>query len=295
MADGERLRAAKPPLHRNVFVRNPVVPFIPPSPAVRAHLAALDPVVVVGRGHSGTRVVAWMTHYLGIDLGTDDRLAPSGDPVDRSLRHHLRIVAERAVRQGPTDPPDRWATIRFQRALAGHLERRPQGAEPGRWGWKFPESYLTGPAIDATFPTARFVHLVRDGRDLAFKRHLTDVAEHRLARRILRTVDQMDAPHHLQAATSWAFQVERFMAFARGLPSDRLLTIRYEELVVEPGRQLERLATFLDTPITDAADRYASTVVSSNDLASHRTADPTALAEVEALIGETLALAGYGD
>jgi hypothetical protein len=294
VADGGPPRAAKPPLHRNVFVRHPVVPFVPVSPAVRARLADLEPVVVVGRGHSGTRVVAWMTHLLGIDLGADERIAPSGDPVDRSLRHHLRIVAERAVERGPSDPPDRLAMIRFQRALAGHLRRRPRGAEPGRWGWKFPESYLTGPAIDATFPSARFVHLVRDGRDLAFKRHLTDVAEHRLARRILRAVDQLDAPHHLQAAASWAFQVERFASFAEGLPSDRLLTIRYEELVVEPGEQLERLATFLDTPITDDADRYATTMVSSRDLASHRTADPTALADVEALIGTTLALAGYG-
>lgn len=286
-------RGAKPPFYKNVVVRHPVLAFMPLPGRERDELAELDPVVIMGRGHSGTRVVAWMVHHLGVDLGVDDERTPSGDPVDRSLRHHLRIVAERSIGNGATEAPGFLETNRFQRAMAGHLRRRGVPVVPLRWGWKFPESYLTGPVIAQTFPGARFIHLVRDGRDLAFKRHLTDIADHRLARRILAREGATTAPHHLQAAKSWAFQVERFVEFAASLPDDRLLTIRYEELVIDPLGSVVRIADFLGVESTTAATRYASMEVSARDVASHRRYDAEQLRAVEEAIGPTLRRFGY--
>jgi len=286
-------RSAKPPFYRNVLVRHPVLPFVPLASREQDRLAKLDPIVVMGRGHSGTRVLAWMVHHLGVDLGLHDDQTPSGDPADRSLRHHLRIVAERSVGHGATEAPDFLATNRFQRALRGHLRRRGAPVVPLRWGWKFPESYLTGPVIARTFPGARYIHLIRDGRDLAFKRHLTDVSEHRLARRILSRSGAPKAPHHIQAATSWAFQVERFVAFADSLHDGQVLTIRYEELVVNPLDAVSQIAEFLRLEPTVAATRYASMEVSTRDVASHSTRDVGQLRDVETTIGSTLRRLGY--
>ena len=42
------------------------------------------------------------------------------------------------------------------------------GWTPGtRWGWKLPETGYMLPIIDQLFPTARYIHLIRDGRDVA--------------------------------------------------------------------------------------------------------------------------------
>ncbi len=292
---GENQRASKPPWFRNVLVRHPVFWFVPPRKEVSSYLSTLEPVVVVGRGHSGTRVVAWMVQYLGIDLDAQMSIGPSGDPVDQSLRHHLRVTAERSIRRQPTASPDLLSRWRIRRALSSHLQRRRIVPLTDNWGWKFPESYLTGPAIVDTFPRARFVHLIRDGRDVAFKRHLTDVTDHRLARRILRESGHLGAPHHLQAAASWASQVERFEAFAATLPAGRVLTIRYEELVTEPEAQLGLLSEFLNLSLTDEAQRYARSSVSQRDLQSHLSQDEFEVREVEALIAETLKRTGYLD
>jgi hypothetical protein len=69
--DRSPLRAAKPPFYRNLFVRHPVNPFTPVGRRDLGALRRLTPCVVMGRGHSGTRVVAWMCDHLGLNMGTD--------------------------------------------------------------------------------------------------------------------------------------------------------------------------------------------------------------------------------
>jgi hypothetical protein len=291
MATGSRPRAAKPPFYRNVFVRHPVNPFLPLSRAERGRLRALEPLVVMGRGHSGTRVLAWICFHLGYDMGSDPVANPSGDPSDRSFRHHQRVVATHSLDVRSVADTRYLDRNRFQRAVRGFHRRLRH--DQRCWGWKFPECYLIGPYVEATFPAARYLHLLRDGRDVAFKRHLTDVAEHRLARAILRRRGVLDAPHHLQAACSWALQVEHFEAFRRTIASERVLTLRYEDLVRRPHEAVERIAAFLGVAVTPACRAYVDGTITAAHAGQHRREDPALVREVEARIGATLAAFGY--
>ena len=291
MTDRPRLRAAKPPFYRNIFVRHPVNPFLPLATPRVEYLRRLEPCVVMGRGHSGTRVVSWICHHLGIEMGADPAAVPSGDPKERSFKHHQRIVATHSLDVRSADAVNFLDLNRFQKAVYGFHRRLGVGA--GAWGWKFPETYLIGPYVARTFPRARYIHLLRDGRDVAFKRHLTDVAEHRLARAILRRRDALTLPHHLQAAASWALQVERFDVFQRTLSPSSVLTLRYEELAQHPIDATERIAAFLGMRVTTAACQYAATEVTAEHAQQFRQQDPERVREIEQLIGPTLRAAGY--
>jgi hypothetical protein len=288
--DRPPLRAAKPPFYRNLFVRHAVNPFTPLGRRTREELGRLEPCVVMGRGHSGTRVVAWMCVHLGLEMGTDAHV-PSGDPADRSFKHHMRVVATRSLDVTSAAATRFLDRNRFQKAAHGFYRRI--GSPAGPWGWKFPETYLIGPYVHETFPRARFIHLVRDGRDIAFKRHLTDVADHRLARAILRRQHALGLPHHLQAALSWALQVERFEAFRATVAAERVLTLRYEALVERPHEAAVTISRFLGVPMTDRCRAYIDAEVTGAHAGTYRREAPDLVHEVEQTIGATLRAHGY--
>jgi Sulfotransferase family len=65
-----------------------------------------------------------------------------------------------------------WAPWRLGRdltnAIAAH--RAPIEDESAPWGWKQPRSIHFLPLLHQRFPDMRFIHVIRDGRDLAFGR-----------------------------------------------------------------------------------------------------------------------------
>lgn len=256
-------------------------------------LAAERPLVIMGRGKSGTRLLAWACQHLGVAMGATERLA-TGDLDDRHFLQTVKRLARRnlGVEALPDVRPG--DLLRFQRQIARVRERLAAGGlPPGGWGWKWPETYLIAPYILATFPHVRFLHLVRDGRDLAFKRHLTDDPRRPLGRALLARLDALDQPHHLQAGRSWAFQVERFHRFAGTLPADQHLQVTYEALCRDPVEEMGRVAGFLGLPLTDACRAYVRETFHRDLIGAWRTADPALVREVEAAIGPTLATLGY--
>jgi hypothetical protein len=96
------------------------------------------------------------------------------------------------------------------------------------WGDKTPR-YLTHINLLADlFPMARFVHVIRDGRDVA----LSEVDLHRLHRR----------------AASIAFMWRRKLRAGRAAANavgERYTELRYEDLLSEPERELRRICRFL--------------------------------------------------
>jgi Sulfotransferase family len=109
-----------------------------------------------------------------------------------------------------------------------------------RYGNKTPKHVLHIPEIAALFPEARFVHIVRDGRDVA-----------------LSYLSKNFGPSDVRSAADvWRTRVERGRADGTKIGERRYAELRYEDLLKDPEAELRRICAFLELPFDDAMLRY---------------------------------------
>lgn len=106
-------------------------------------------------------------------------------------------------------------------------EGLPEDEEVEIWGDKTPAYLAHLPLLHRTFPTARFIHLVRDPRDRSL------------------SVRRTWGKHVLRAADRWATNVMAARRFVENEVDVELLEVRYEDLLDEPEKSLRRIAGFL--------------------------------------------------
>lgn len=107
------------------------------------------------------------------------------------------------------------------------------------YGDKTPDYMLSMPFLVRLLPEARFVHVVRDGRDVALA---------------LRDVDWMRQNEVIDCALYWALRVQTARRAGRWLGPQRYCEVRYEDLVSNPEASLRRVCGFLGL-------RYADTML----------------------------------
>ncbi len=103
------------------------------------------------------------------------------------------------------------------------------------------------------FPDARFIHLVRDGRAVAYS--LLRVRwwdGHRTWWSGYTPQELVDAGEKPLAisARNWVKDVQAVRAGLDGLSAGELLELRYEDLMADPIRQVNRVTDFLGLPFT---------------------------------------------
>ncbi|MCK2216539.1 sulfotransferase [Actinomadura sp. ATCC 31491] len=139
-----------------------------------------------------------------------------------------------------------------------------------RFGDGSPDLIYSAPVLLRAFPDARFVQLVRDGRDVAAAM-LADpacLAWFRPAMLSGRTEFPnaflgVNKDEHLdrwkgmpaagKCALRWRSAVRLSAELRRALPAGQLLTLRYEELVGRPAQAAAALAEYLETRVSKVA------------------------------------------
>jgi hypothetical protein len=114
-------------------------------------------------------------------------------------------------------------------------------------GERTPDNYLHFPELAALFPTARFIHIVRDGRDCATSAwfHNERLGADEQAREFA-SIEAFIEP----LAEHWSTAVAESLAWCEAQPA-RCMVVRYEDLVDQPTEALRRLFGFLGVATTD--------------------------------------------
>ena len=185
----------------------------------------------------------------------------------------------------------------FIRAVMDEIAR---AQNVSRWAVYNPDNVLHMAKIKADIPNALFVHIIRDGRDIALslrKMGFRPFPWGRNARSLSAT------------ALYWHWVVRRGQYCGRMHPAD-YIEIHYEDLVSNPRESLTRLGAFLDHDLDydviskQGLGRLRDSNSSFREEEKERSVNPVnrwkekltaeEIAELECLVGDTLKSLGYG-
>jgi hypothetical protein len=107
------------------------------------------------------------------------------------------------------------------------------------------------PTLHALWPGARFVHVIRDGRDVCASVLNWKKAGHNVGRYATWAEDPIST-----AAFWWEWHVRLGREAGSSLKPNLYQEIRYEALVSEPARECEKLCSFLELPYDEAMVNY---------------------------------------
>ena len=214
------------------------------------------PFFIVGAQRSGTTLLRLMlaahpriaippeSHYIPDLLHFEarvGRLESRRDEVAEMLVTHDRLVdfeLGAAFIRDTVRSLTPLTTRTITEALFGEYARR-QGKP--RWADKTPRYCGFVPGLRTVFPEARFIHVVRDGRDTA-----------------LSSWKAAFGPRTwVGAAYKWREAIRSFREGARQVPADTILEVRYEALLAEPEAELKRVCAFIGEAFDPAMLRYA--------------------------------------
>jgi len=200
--------------------------------------------VFVGSGRSGTTLlrtifdghpelaVANEPQFMGTVARQRSRLESGGfdatsflEVIDKNPNYRRLSLDRSTVETSITDadPLNVADGVRVVLGVFAEREGKPL------YGDKTPGYVVQIPELAAMFPEARFVHLIRDGRDVA-----------------LSYIERPWGPSSVgEAALYWRSRVARGRQAGMALGSDRYLEARYENLVSDPETEVRRICEFL--------------------------------------------------
>jgi hypothetical protein len=144
------------------------------------------------------------------------------------------------------------AAVPYARFVTGVYDLHGQGQGKALVGDKTPEYGRKIRTLHGLWPEAKFVHLIRDGRDVCLSHLNWQVKAAKLSRR-LRTWDEDPVS---TAAVWWEWNVRLVREAGGALGPGLYHELRYEALVARPEEECGKLCAFLGLPYDAAMLRF---------------------------------------
>jgi Sulfotransferase family len=249
-------------------------------------VAVSGPGVIGATGGSGTRVVARILREAGMYIGErrndyEDAL-DLGEYSDRWVNRFMTAGAAVAKRTVAAMAQDLAAVLR------GHLTAMPPDAVA--WGWKEPRSIYLLPFYDVVLPELRFVHFVRDGRDMAFSENQQQLRKH--GRAVIGS-SRLPWRRRMESIELWTRVNLLAAEYGERQMGDRYLRIRFEDLCADPATTGERIGRFFGLE-EDVAGEARAHVKPPATLGRWRAERARTVERLEQIGGPALKRFGYG-
>ena len=238
-------------------------------------LLKFGPHIIGGTGGSGTRVLSRIVKQGGMFIGKNRVPAEDSVPLRRyqnltsfiaqksSLPSHKaddKITEELKIKGFYGLIQNRWT----QSLLANQLYSKPikdydkmiqhirlsiedhlfplveaQITQP--WGWKQPNSGFILPFLHSQFPQLKCLHLIRDGRDMAFSKNQGQL---RFLGSIVLSAEEQGWHKPLQSIALWNRLNLMSAEYGEQHMGEQYLRIRFEDLCTQPLETIEQIFDF---------------------------------------------------
>lgn len=207
-------------------------------------MSEVQPVVIGGNGHSGTRIFLEIIAYSGVSCGIKHftRRAASGD---------LRMISllNRWV------PPFVYGKLnsKSREAMRRALSRRLRLCFPFQqrpWAFKNPRHMLILPLLHEIFPELKFVHVIRDGRDIALGNEFVEA--HRYVDAFLDDHERQ-LPSEQKMILFWGRSNQAAMDYGKSALGNNYMLMRWEDLCGDAPAATESLIKFAGGSLSRAA------------------------------------------
>jgi hypothetical protein len=142
--------------------------------------------------------------------------------------------------------------ISYRRLVSAFFDAYGEETRKALVGDKTPDYILKMHTLHTLWPAAKFVHLIRDGRDVCLSLLDWKRKAAKLAKRYPTWVDQPTAT----AAKFWERHVRLGRECGRDLGPELYHEVRYEELVARPEQVCASLCAFLGVPYEPSMLRF---------------------------------------
>jgi hypothetical protein len=275
------------------------------SPDV-THGSALTPLLIMGSPRSGTTFLAHMVNrffdvHVCRDNGTLLRVhrelshyEPLSDDANlKRLIKHLyadHYVQKRLIARG-LKLSEEEIFARVPQRTYGALIETILGAiaaerKKGSWGYKRASfARMTGRHFDDLFPTARFIHIIRDAREVVLSMRRSPGAA-------------LERSWHF-GAVDWVSHVSKGRGIGQRIEPGRYFELRYERLMAEPAVVLTEILDFCgggsdrDARVARIRAEVGSLVKQANTDKWRTEAAADGIRQIERVAGPLLQELGY--
>lgn len=209
-----------------------------------------DPIIIGGNGHSGTRVFCEILTRGGVFTGIKS-------VTKRRDSEDLKII----------DVLNRWVrpyvygelTARDAERMRSAFKKRLRLYFPVRsrpWGFKNPRTMLLLPFLNELLPHMRFVHVIRDGRDISLGNEF--VHGNPYADAYLDDEEIGISPEE-KMILFWGRSNAKAMAYATEHMQGRYMQMRWEDLCEQPQINTREILRFANCSL-EGSDAIATVV-----------------------------------
>ena len=244
------------------------------------------PLVIGGIGGSGTRVVAGLVRYAGFFMGKN--LNVSGDAMDFVEFYDCWINRFLATEVKPL--LESQTTVMNEQFLESIKKHLAHMREEAGWGWKSPRSIYLLPFFHKVFPEMKFIHVLRDGRDMAFSKNMNQLLKHGAA---VFGKEFGDTTQPVKAAVLWNAVNLAAADYGEKHLGNCYLRILFEDLCVDARGTTDRIFEFIGRSSTNDAHSVLPEIQTPNSIGRWRTEETALISNIQKQAQEALERFGY--